>query len=107
MHRVILQPTDGKQTDHINHNTLDNRRQNLREATPLENSRNKKQGKGKSRYKGVSPVKGRWIAQIGIGGQNYIGSYKTEIDAAKAYDAAAMKHFGEFARLNFTQGGQQ
>lgn len=55
-----------------------------------------------SSFRGVCLHKGRWMAHIGYGGeQYYLGSFSNEEEAAKAYDLAAMEHRGEDARLNF------
>ena len=95
--------------DHIDRNPLNNSIDNLREATRQENNRNKKKEKtrnGKptsSIYKGVSwhkPTK-KWQVQIYVDSKpKYLGYFTSEIDAAKAYDKAAVKHFGEFAKIN-------
>ena len=101
-----LEIGDPLQADHINHNGLDNRRCNLRIVTVTQNQQNQNSRTGTSRYKGVYFNKrpGRtkpWVAQIKIKAKNtYLGMYAAEIDAAKAYNAAAEKHFGEFAKLN-------
>lgn len=104
MHRYILSTPDGKYTDHMNHDTLDNRKINLRVCSLLENQRNKRPKNGTSKYKGVSWDKTRkkWVVGIRTNNKSLtIGSYDSEIEAAKAYDKAAKEHFGEFAYLNF------
>lgn len=108
LHRFIMDVPPGVLIDHVNGNGLDNRRANLRIATPLENSRNSyvmsKEGKT-SRFKGVSFAEGRWVAGIRVCGESiYLGSFKEEIDAARAYDRAACEKFGEFARTNEMMG---
>ena len=98
--------------DHKNGNTLDNRRRNLRRASHRQNCRNRKTpSTNKSGYKGVSRVPGkahwtpRWTAQISwrIRGKHrvhYLGRFGTPEAAARAYNVAARKYFGRFARLN-------
>lgn len=104
LHRLLLGDPKSMQIDHINGNPLDNRRCNLRICLNKENSRNcKKRGNRSSKYKGVSWWKRNscWRVQITVDYVNYhIGYFPTEITAAKAYNAAALEHFGEFARLN-------
>jgi len=77
----------------------------LPEPTHVENLRNHKgHSDRKSPYKGVyfDTTRGKWHAQIGVNGkQRFIGRFSNAVDAARAYDAEAMKWFGEFAYLNF------
>lgn len=93
--------------DHANGNGLDNRRSNLREATVSQNSANSRRStRNRSGFKGVSWDKARskWRATIQFDGHyRNIGRYPSAEDAARAYDAAAREHFGEFARLNFPE----
>lgn len=104
MHELIREK---KGTDHIDRNGLNNRRSNLRDCTPSQNAANTikhKDGKH-SRYKGVTINRGRkkpFVCRIIVDyKQIYVGYYESEIEAAKAYDKAAIKYFGEYARLNF------
>jgi hypothetical protein len=106
MHQLIMDCPKGLQIDHKNHDTLDNRKVNLRVCTHAKNHMNQRpqQRKMSSKYKGVTWAKRRnkWQAQIGLTGEIiYLGYYSNEIMAAKAYDIAAKKYFGEFAYLNF------
>lgn len=103
MHRLILGLTDPKILgDHADTNGLNNQRSNLRIATRTQNGVNRK-ACGTSKYLGVHLDKYKyWITQISINKkQTYLGYFKSEIEAAKAYDVAAKKHYGEFANLNF------
>ena len=103
MHREILQPPKGMQTDHINRTRSDNRRSNLRVCTSSQNQWNQHKIRGSSRFKGVSwhKIGKKWQAQI-IKNQKHIhlGRFDSEEDAARAYNKAALNYFGEFARLN-------
>jgi hypothetical protein len=103
MHRLIIGATKGAVVDHINGNTLDNRRSNLRVCTHRQNLANS--GARTGRFKGVSHTRhGGWRATIHIGKkQTHLGIFETEEAAARAYDAAAIRLHGEFARLNFPQ----
>jgi len=102
LHRIIMNAPDGKLVDHWDGNKLDNRRSNLRMCNNQQNIRNSKPRSGTSNFKGVSKDGVRWIAKIKVDGVSIaLGGYSAERDAALAYDRAALKHFGEFARLNF------
>jgi len=96
-----LKRGDKRQSDHKNHHTLDNQRHNLRVCTHQQNQHNQKPQKNRtSKYKGVSWDKtGRkWRTVIQFNQQQVnVGTYKTEIDAAKAYEQKAKELFGEFA----------
>lgn len=110
IHQEIIEVPRGMVVDHINHDGMDNRRANLRAATHSQNLRNRKKTSGatQSKYKGVCWKKGnrKWQARIGFENKEiYLGCFKNEIDAAKAYDRAAMKYHGEFASLNFPECG--
>lgn len=103
LHRFLLDFPSGLTVDHINGNGLDCRRSNLRVCTNTENVRNMKRRKDNaSGFKGVNLHKGRWRAYITIDGhQKSLGYYDSPADAARAYDSAALIHFGQFARTNF------
>lgn len=104
MHRVIMDEPEDKQVDHIDGNGLNNQRSNLRVATKAENLMNRGKNKNNtSGYKGVSWHKGagKWTVNIMSYGKSvYIGLYPELIAAARAYNRAALKYHGEFARLN-------
>lgn len=103
MHRFILNVTNKKiKVDHINHNTLDNRKSNLRICTNAENCRNKKPTKGRLLPKGVTFIKkNKYKAQICKDGIRYnIGSFWNIKQAALAYNVKAKELFGEYALLN-------
>lgn len=98
-------PPDNLQWDHINGNKLDNRRENLRYATNSQNNANREKQAGlySSQYKGVfwNAQKGKWQSRLKIDGkQKHLGFFVNEKDAARAYNEAALKYFGEFAVLN-------
>ncbi len=105
MHRFIIDVPDGLETDHINHNGLDNRKCNLRSCTRMENQQNQRlQQKTSSCYKGIHWHKRdkKWYARIRLNGKLiHIGLYTNEIIAALAYNIKATELFGEFACLNF------
>lgn len=98
------------EVDHVNGDGLDNRRSNLREGKASLNRRNRIKYAGKSQFKGVCPYRDgrRWRANIKVCGQQiHLGLFATETSAALAYDTAARKHFGAYARLNFPRSGEQ
>jgi len=107
MHREIMKPPKGKVVDHINGNGYDNTRANLRNVTPGQNSCNQSRHvDGSSIYKGVTYDKRRhrWYATIHFRKESFfLGSFATEIEAARAYDRAAVELFGEYAGLNFPE----
>ena len=102
LHRLIVQTE--LLVDHKNLDKLDNRRCNLREATYSQNLMNTLPAKrNKSGYKGVNWHKRnkKYRAVICVDKvRMHLGSFDNVIDAAKAYNTAAKKYFGEFARLN-------
>lgn len=105
LHRFILGAGPGMMVDHINGDGLDNRRENLRLADASLNNVNRGHYAPKSGYRGVYPACRRWVAAISVSGRNIrLGRFASAEDAARAYDVAAARHFGEFARLNFPAG---
>jgi len=109
LHRLLTEAPSALFVDHISGDTMDNRLANLRICTAAENARNCRKYKcGTSRFKGVRLRRGKWTAQWhwqenGVSRCRSLGSFATEEDAARAYDARAIQEFGEFARLNFPQ----
>jgi hypothetical protein len=106
-HRVILNASEGAVVDHINRNTLDNRRENLRLVSRATNALNaSKRVNALGKYKGVhyaSKLK-KFIAQIQFEKvKTHIGVFDDEISAAKAYDTKAKELFKDYAVLNFPQ----
>lgn len=105
MHRLILGITDSiVLADHRDLNGLNNQKYNLRIATKAQNNANRRAAKnGVSKYLGVNwlPDRKKWKAEIRKDGKNkHLGRFKNEIDAAMAYNKAAMEVHGEFAHLN-------
>jgi hypothetical protein len=103
LHRLILSPPKHLHVDHIDGNPLNNKKSNLRIANAHQNSANSRSNHGTSQYKGVCWNKrnNNWTAQIHIFRKKInLGSFKNEVDAAQAYNAAAIKYFGEYACLN-------
>lgn len=104
MHRLITNPEEGMVVDHINHNGLDNRRDNLRVCTQSQNicNHNRKRSNSNSGYVGVSKKPRGYQAHITIRGRYInVGFFQDAEEAARARDEAAIKYHGEFAYLNF------
>lgn len=105
MHHLIIPKTSGMDVDHINGDSLDNRRANLRLCTHQQNTKNKSLRYDSSTgYKGVSWHKQSEMYQAKIcvnGKQIHLGLYDDPAVAAKVYDTAAKKYHGEFAKTNF------
>jgi hypothetical protein len=105
LHRYLMNVPPTKVVDHIDGDPLNNCKANLRIATNTENCRNsRKRSPGTSKYKGVSwhAQCKKWTANISPNRrQIHLGLFSTEELAAYAYDKAALKHFGNFACLNF------
>ena len=102
MHSLL---TGWPKVDHVNHEGLDNRRHNLRPVNLSYNAANQRlRTDGSSCYKGVhwDKSRNRWIAQIKDGSRRVrLGQFSDEIEAAFAYDQAALRIYGEYACLNF------
>jgi hypothetical protein len=111
LHRVLLDAPPGFDVDHINRIPWDNRRRNLRLVARRQNCLNaglKAASNGAerlSRFKGVTKNKKSWIVRIAsAGGRITVGRTTNETEAARIYDAAAKRHYGEFACTNVSLG---
>jgi len=104
MHRMITAASPGVEVDHWDGNGLNNTRKNLRCCSHSQNLQNRR-AHGVSQYLGVAfdkdIIRKPWAATIG---KRRLGRFATEIEAAMAYDAAALVEYGEFARPNFPAG---
>src|SRR5262249_7287141 len=100
LHRAILGDTANGDIDHRDHDGLNNRRSNLRPCSRSENLSNGRHRPGRSGFRGVYRHKGAagWDARLT---RKHLGTFPTPEEAARAYDAAAIARFGEFATLNF------
>ena len=107
LHRVLFAYYNGRwpsgPVDHRNGDTGDNSESNLREATISQNNMNRANVGKSSQYRGVYKDRNLWQVKCSDpqGKNRYIGKFKCEIEAAKAFDAAAKMWHGEFARVNF------
>lgn len=110
LHREVRPSYNGLWVDHINRNKLDNRSCNLRLVTPAENAKNRglpKTVRKEGRYRGVTPYHRtrndgthRWTVLVG---KKWVGSFEDPIEAAHAYDKAAISLYGDEAITNFLQ----
>lgn len=105
LHRLLLNPPDGVQVDHVNRDGLDNRRANLRTCTQSQNMANSPPQPGcSSEFKGIywNKTKSKWRARGRDldGKKRHLGYFVDELEAARSYDVHAATTWGEFAWLN-------
>lgn len=103
LHRVIMDAAPGVEIDHIDRDGLNCQRSNLRASTHKQNNGNKQKRKdSKVPYKGITwhAQSSRWRVRVA---KQHIGMFDDPVEAAKAYDVAAKKQWGEFAYLNFPE----
>jgi len=107
LHRFIMNAKKGQQLDHVNGDTLDNRKENLRFCSTSQNLANRKRFiNNRSGYKGVDwrPIEKKFRARLSINKRAiHLGYFSDPKDAAFAYDRAAKEYFGSFARINFAE----
>lgn len=110
LHRLIMPPGDGFFVDHINGNTFDNRKENLRIVSHAQNMRNRcVQRNNRSGYRGVHRKKdGYWYAQIKINGkQEFLGTFKDPQQASLVYESRADEVYGEYRRRQMIDGRER
>jgi len=102
LHRHLIDAPDDLKVNHINRNSLDNRKENLRLASPIQIMQTVIKHKGKdSVHKGICKRSRKWEVYITVNKKRiYLGTRVSEIEAAKLYNENAIKYFGEFAQLN-------
>lgn len=108
MHRLIVGASKkSTYVDHKNGNSLDNRKSNVRKATSSQNQMNaNRRVDNTTGFKGVGRRNGGYYARITTTkGRISLGQFNSAEEAARAYDAAAKEHFGDFAKLNFPEEG--
>lgn len=106
LHRFIMEAAEDEVVDHENGDRWDCQKHNLRVATLSQNAANRPTTSQERDWKGIYPHGNRWKARIKLEGRNvYLGSFPSPQEAAYAYDVAAKRLFGDFARLNFPSVG--
>lgn len=99
MHRQLLAAVKGQEVDHIDGDPFNNQKLNLRLCSHSQNMANRSVShRKKSNFRGIYKVGNKWAAKCY---RKYLGIYISDVDAAKAFDKAAIIQFGEFAVLNF------
>lgn len=108
MHRRIMKAKKGEEVDHEDHDGINNQRSNLRLCSFADNRRNRRlQKNSPSKFIGVRVAGKKFDARIWHQNKTlYLGTFKTQIEAARNYDSAALKYRGKFAKLNFPTGLQ-
>lgn len=98
MHHFVIGTKPPILIDHVNGDGLDNQKHNLRQCTKAQNAANSRKRRGtSSKYKGVTQRKYGWQARLG---QENLGRFKVQEDAALAYNKAATQKYGEYAKVN-------